>query len=376
MAKYDNHNKTFREPQNEAGKEISVSVNPCCFNLAECEEKESSFEISNKNSYPLYFKLLTTNAFAMCFQPQKGRVEPYSKVIVTGRHVLSTRPIGLEQKVAIMTSRLPLDQWPEDEYYQPISHDVTQDSYSKNKYLNGHSTIQQPADFHRKQEYGSKAPCCHVNHKEQISLSSSESNQKHDTKYDRGYEGYPYKSKQNNTCVACHPCELHKDNFKSKQIRHPDPSKRDEKVPKFIKESKRDRKHGHDFEENLNVSIICHCENCDEFNRKFKQSPKRKLRSKEKGYTHKSSKRIAKPHKTSPKFKRRIQEIKSSQDSSSEGFESSQEQQEGAFETVTSEKSQSDSDRKQAGLFMVKRKRVKKRLGHEDLDVSKHFYWN
>ncbi|GFT77828.1 MSP domain-containing protein [Nephila pilipes] len=355
MAKYDNRHKISRDHQIEAGKEISVSVNPCCFNLAECEEKESSFEITNKNSYPLYFKLLTTNAFAMCFQPQKGRVEPHSKVVVTGRHVQSTRPIGLQQKVAIMTSRLPLDQWPEEEYYKPISHDDIQDSYSKSKYLNGYNTTLQSPDFRHHQSSKAKTtPCCNENHNECFS----------DPRCNRKYEETLHKKKQNDICPVCNR-DFYEDKFKS---RHTNRYSSEETEPKYVIRNKRDRKHDYNTEDKLNVSIICHCEHCSESKRKFLPSFDRKLKDKEK--RHKSSKRTPKHHKKSLKYKKRLVEKVSSEYSSSNEFESSKEQQEDSFKTDTSEESQWISDRNQQGLLKGKRNRAKKKE-REVHDVSK-----
>ncbi|GBM26860.1 hypothetical protein AVEN_266294-1 [Araneus ventricosus] len=79
MAKYDNRHRRA-DHHTESDKEVSVSISPRCFYLVESGEGESTFEISNNNPYSLYFKLLTTNAFAMCFQPKQGKLEPHSKV--------------------------------------------------------------------------------------------------------------------------------------------------------------------------------------------------------------------------------------------------------------------------------------------------------
>ncbi|GIY17784.1 hypothetical protein CEXT_153271 [Caerostris extrusa] len=54
-------------------------------------------------------------------------------VTITGYHVQSTKPIGLQQKVAIMTSHLPLEEWPDDQYYQPISQEEIHDSSAKTR---------------------------------------------------------------------------------------------------------------------------------------------------------------------------------------------------------------------------------------------------
>ncbi|KAG8200330.1 hypothetical protein JTE90_028512 [Oedothorax gibbosus] len=101
--------------------EISVSVSPCCFNLAEDGETESNLEVTNNNSFPIYFKLVTTNAVAMHFKPRSGRIEPHGMVFIKGYHAKSVTPIGLQQTIGVMTSRMPLEDWPEEDFCQPIN---------------------------------------------------------------------------------------------------------------------------------------------------------------------------------------------------------------------------------------------------------------
>lgn len=78
MQKY-NDNYRYLNSRHD-GEEFSASLSPCCFNLAKDGEEESTFDVKNKNWFPIYFKCTSTNDFAMLLTPICGKVEPFGKV--------------------------------------------------------------------------------------------------------------------------------------------------------------------------------------------------------------------------------------------------------------------------------------------------------
>ncbi|KAF8786457.1 hypothetical protein HNY73_008172 [Argiope bruennichi] len=370
MAKYEN---CHRRPDyhTKSSKEISVSVNPRCFNLAESGEGESNFEISNNNPYPLYFKVLTTNAFAMCFQPRQGRVEPQSKVIVKGYHVQSTRPIGLQQKVAVMTSHLPLHEWPEDEYYQPIlsSQDGKIESHTTKRHGDKHAGEYESTDFYREHMKSDKMFCCFKNpskckihHRDNIKQSSSDEKQYHASTYcrDRAHhksnderqfhasiqngksssrpeyddhyalhprdnvecqsnENHYYKSGQHKRCTS-KPYYEDNDNFKRKHELSPPHIVEKGSTEKFRREKLR-TKANKVLEENFNLSIICHCKSCCAFNESLQSDSH--CASRNKRNVNKRSKTSKSFHKTSPKVENLTRKRMHKSESSPEDTESS-----------------------------------------------------
>ncbi|GIX76351.1 MSP domain-containing protein [Caerostris darwini] len=315
-----------RHKRPESGKGISFSVNPCCFNLAESGEEGSSFDISNKNSYPLYFKLLTTNAFSMCFQPRKGRVEPHSKgvgamgiilnarfvdrsnvfvVTITGYHVQSTKPIGLQQKVAIMTSHLPLDEWPDDQYYQPISQEEIQDSCAKSRSnKKEHKTDAQFESCNcyrersKKQQNEKTSSCCFQNPDRCLTRHSSKKSKN---------------SEEESPCVQqkCYECGLN-DHGNKRELDNGFQEEQD--TQQFRRHDKNNSKMIK--EENLNLSIICHCEDCSSFNKTLMSSSESFPIIAEKEFG--SGRRKGKRYKESPEITRDYRERKRMQESSSE----------------------------------------------------------
>ncbi|XP_071038552.1 uncharacterized protein [Parasteatoda tepidariorum] len=101
----------YQESQDyDKDRVMTVTVNPCTFNLSENDEKcFSTFEIQNKNSYVMYFKLNFAGESGMMFKPTTGKIEPYSEIKIKGHHVRTVYAISKHQEVTVLMSRFPLD---------------------------------------------------------------------------------------------------------------------------------------------------------------------------------------------------------------------------------------------------------------------------
>ncbi|GBO46186.1 hypothetical protein AVEN_39801-1, partial [Araneus ventricosus] len=222
-----------------------------------------------------------------------------------------------------MTSHLPLHEWPEDKYYEPITcrQDETLHSHSTGRRRGEHADEYELTHAYRENKMSDKKFCCLKNpsqckalHRENAKYSTSEEKtyehatsmhlrdrDRHKSNDDKRFynstqirhssppprrvdnyatyqidnskrssnnENHYYKSSQVEGFLSKPPYE-HDDSFKEQHS----PRMSDKENRETLRRGRIRTKADRIQEEDFNISIICHCESCDAFYKSL-QSPK------------------------------------------------------------------------------------------------------